>query len=192
MRRVIGAVAAAAAATIAAAAVMVPAFAATGPAGRTALARTALAHTALAHTAAHGTTGHRAGGTLADVITSDFGAGGKYVTVVRCAGAGSAPPSVRLARRDDPLTVRGAHPAASVVALLGQARAYKTVYTCTVIVKERVPPAKRKPPRGATRSCELGAGRGWLGWWRSCHHEVILNTGFGGEAGPVASHHPAG
>jgi hypothetical protein len=182
MRRVIGAAAAAAAATLTAAVVMVPAFAATGPAGRAALARTA----------AHGTTGHRAGGTLADVITSDFGAGGQYVTVVRCAGTGSAPPPVRLARRDDPLTVRGAHPAAAIVKLVGKARAYKTVYTCTVIVKEKVPPAKKKPPLGGTRSCELGAGRGWLGWWRSCHHEVILNTGFGGEAGPVASHHPAG
>jgi hypothetical protein len=176
-----GAVAAAAAATLAAAAVMAPALAATGPAG----------HATLARAAAHGKASRHAGRTLADVITSDFG-GGRYVTAVRCAGTVSPPPPVRLARLDDPLTVRGDRPTAAVVKLLAKPTAYKTVYTCTVIVKEKVPPATRKPPLVAKRSCELGAGRGWLGWWRSCRHQVILNTGFGGEAGPVASHHPAG
>jgi hypothetical protein len=177
-----GAVAAAAAGTLAAAAVMAPAFAASRPAD----------HGSLARTAAHGKANHHTRRTLADVITSDFGDGGKYVTVVRCTGTVSTPPPVRLARLDDPLTVRGARPAAAVVKLLAKAKTYKTVYTCTVIVKEKVPPAKKKPQLVAKKSCELGTGRGWVGRLRSCGHEVILNTGFGGEAGPVASHHPAG
>jgi hypothetical protein len=175
-----GAVTAAAAATLAAAAVMAPAFAATRPAD----------HATLARTAAHGKANHHPRRALADVITSDFGDSGKYVTVVRCTGTVSTPPSVRLARLDDPLTVRGARPATAVVKLLAKPNAYKTVYTCTVIVKEKVPPARTLPP--AKKSCEVGTGRGWAAWWRSCHPEVILNTGFGGEAGPVASHHPAG
>jgi hypothetical protein len=179
-----GAVAAAAAATLAAAAVMAPAFAATRPADHATLARTA------AHgTAAHGTARHHTRRTLADVITSDFGDGGKYVTVVRCTGTVPTPPPVRLARLDDPLTVRGARPTAAVVKLLAKPKAYKTVYTCTVTVKEKVPAAKKKTHLVAKKSCELGLGRGW---WRGCHPVVILNTGFGGEAGPVASHHPAG
>jgi hypothetical protein len=176
-----GAVAAAAAAPLAAAAVMAPALAATGPAG----------HATLARAAAHGKASHHAGRTLADVITSDFG-GGRYVTAVRCAGTVSPPPPVRLARLDDPLTVRGDRPTAAVVKLLAKPTAYKTVYTCTVIVKEKVPPAKKKTHPAAKKSCRLGPGRGWVGRWLSCHHEVILNTGFGGEAGPVGGHHPAG
>jgi hypothetical protein len=175
-----GAVAAAAAATLAATAAMVPAFAATHPAD----------HATLARTAAHGKASARARRTLADVITSDFGDGGKYVTVVRCTGTVSAPPPVRLARLDDPLTVRGARPAAAVVKLLAKPKAYKTVYTCTVIVEQKVPAAKKTHPV-AKQSCTLGAGSGWRGRLRGCHH-VVLNTGFGGEAGPVAGHHPAG
>jgi hypothetical protein len=179
MRRVIGVFAATAAATFAAAAVMAPAFAATRPAD----------HAASARTAAHRTPGQHARRTLADVITSDFG-GGTYVTQVRCTGAVAAPPPVRLARRDDPLTVRGARPTAGVVKLLAKPKAYKTVYRCTVIVKEKVPPKQKTPPT-AKKSCELGIGVG-VGWsrWGKCH-PVILNTGFGGEAGPVARHHPA-
>ena len=175
------AVTGAAAAALAAAAVMAPAFAATRPAD----------HATLARAAAHGKTNTRARRTLADVITSDFGDGGKYVTVVRCAGTSSTPPPVRLARLDDPLTVRGARPTAAVVKLLAKPKAYKTVYTCTVIVEQKVPAAKKKTHIVAKKSCELGAG-GWGGRGRGCHHVVILNTGFGGEAGPVASHHPAG
>jgi hypothetical protein len=176
-----GAVAAVAAATLAAAAVMAPAFAASRPAD----------HARPARTAAHGKTGHPARPTLANVITSDFG-GGKYVTVVRCTGTASTPPTVRLARSGDPLTVRGARPAAAVVKLLGQRRTYKTVYTCTVIVKEAVPPANKRAHLAARKSCELGPGRTWVGRWLRCVHGVILNTGFGGEAGPVGGHHPVG
>jgi len=176
-----GAVAAAAAASLAAAAWMAPAFAATRPAD----------HATPTRTAAHDTTNAHARRTLAHVITSDFGDGGKYVTVVRCAGTASSPPPVRLARLDDPLTVRGARPTAAVVKLMAKPKAYKTVYTCTVIVKQRVP-TKKKPHPVAKKSCELGTGRGWGSRGRSCHPVIILNTGFGGEAGPVASHHPAG
>ena len=177
-----GAVAAAAAATFAAAAVMAPAVAGTRPAVQATLARTA----------AHGRTSHHTRRTLPAAITSEFGDGGKYVTVVRCTGTVSTPPPVRLARLDDPLTVRGAHPATAVVKLLAKPKAYKTVYTCTVIVEEKVPAAKKKKNLVAKKSCELGTSLGWGGRGRTCHPLVILDTGFGGEAGPVARHHPAG
>jgi hypothetical protein len=179
-----GAVAAAAAATLAAAGAMAmaPAFAATRPAG----------HAALARTAAHAKTSQHARRTLADVITTDFGAGGKYVTVVRCTGAVSSPPPVLLARLGDPLTVRGARPTAAVVKLLAKPKAYKPVYTCTVIVEEKAPAPAKKTHLVAKKSCALGSGRNWGGPWLGCRHVVVLNTGFGGEAGPVAGHHPAG
>jgi hypothetical protein len=177
-----GAVAVAAAATLAAAVVMAPAFAETRPAVQATQGRAA----------AHGKTSHHTRRALAAVITSDFGDGGKYVTLVRCTGSVTAPPPVRLARFDDPLTVRGAHPAAAVVKLLGKPKAYKTVYTCTVIVEQKVPAARKKTHLVASKSCELGPSLGWGGRWRTCRPVVILDTGFGGEAGPVASHHPAG
>jgi hypothetical protein len=69
--------------------------------------------------------------------------------------------------------------------MLARPKAYKTVYSCTVLVEEKAPTAKKK-------SCELATRRGSGGRWRSCHPEITLNTGFGGEAGPMASHHPAG
>jgi hypothetical protein len=178
MRRVMGAVAAAAAATLAAAAVMAPALAATRPAE----------HAAPTRTAAHGKVKHHATPTLADVITSQLGDGGKYVTVVRCTGSVSTPPTIRLARLDDPLTVRGTRPTAAVIKQLAKPKTYKTVYSCTVTVKEKAPTPK-KPKKKHPVGCELGRGGPWSGG-RSCHR-VILNTGFGGEAGPVAHHHPA-
>jgi hypothetical protein len=179
MRRVTGAVAAAAAATLAAAAMMAPALAATRPAE----------HAAPTRTAAHGKVKHRATPTLADVITSQLGDGGKYVTVVRCTGSVPTPPTIRLARLDDPLTVRGTRPTAGVIRQLAKPKAYQTVYSCTVTVKEKAPTPK-KPKKTHPVRCELGQGGPWTGG-RSCHR-VILNTGFGGEAGPVAHHHPAG
>ena len=186
MRRVMGAVAAAAAATLAAAAVMAPAYAATRPAE----------HAAKTRTAAHGKVKqqakHQAKPTLADVITSQLGDGGKYVTVVRCTGSVSTPPPVTLARLDDPLTVQGTRPTAGVIKQLAKPKTYRTVYSCTVTVKEKAPTPKKpkKPKRTHPVGCELGQGGPWTGG-RSCHR-VILNTGFGGEAGPVAHHHPAG
>ena len=185
MRRVMGAVAAAAAATLAAAAVMAPAFAATRPAE----------HAAKTRTAAHGKVRpakHQAKPTLADVITSQLGDGGKYVTVVRCTGSVATPPPVTLARIDDPLTVRGTRPTAGVIKQLAKPKTYRTVYSCTVTVKEKAPAPKKpkKPKKTHPAGCQLGQGGPWTGG-RSCHR-VILDTGFGGEAGPVANHHPAG
>jgi hypothetical protein len=177
MRRVMGAVAVAAAATLAAAAVMAPAFAATRPAE----------HAAKSRVAAHGKVKHHVKPTLADVITSELGDGGKYVTVVRCTGSVSTPPPVTLAQLDDPLTVRGTRPTAGVIKQLAKPKTYKTVYSCTVTVKKKVPtPKKKTHPAG----CELGQG-GTSHQGKSCHR-VVLNTGFGGESGTVAKHHPAG
>jgi hypothetical protein len=173
-----GAVAAAAAATLAAAAVMAPAFAATRPAE----------HAPPTHAAAHGKVKHHAKPTLADVITSQLGDGGKYVTIVRCTGSVAIPPPVTLARLDDPLTVRGAHPTAGVIKQLAKPKTYHTVYSCTVTVKEKVPTPKKKTTHPA--GCEFGQGGPWSKG-KSCHR-VVLNTGFGGEAGTVANHHPAG
>jgi hypothetical protein len=175
MRRIIGAVAVAAAA-LAAAAVMTPAFAATRPAE----------HAAKTRTAGHGKVKHHVKPTPADVITSQLGHGGKYVTVVRCTGSVPTPPPVTLAQLNDPLTVRGGHPTAGVIKQLARPKTYRTVYSCTVTVKEKVPtPKKKTHPAG----CELGKGAPTSR--KSCHR-VVLNTGFGGEAGTVAHHHPAG
>ena len=161
---------------------MAPAFAATRPAD----------HATLARTAAHARPTTHARRTLADVITSDFGDGGKYVTVVRCTGTVSTPPPVRLARLDDPLTVRGARPTASVVKLLAKPKAYKTVYACTVIVEEKAPVAKKKTHLVAKKSCELGPGGGWGGWGGRGElpprghpeHRVRRRGGPGGEPPP--------
>ena len=79
--------------------------------------------------------------------------------------------------------------APGVIKQLAKPKAYKTVYSCTVTVKEKAP-APKKPKKTHPVRCELGQGGPWTGG-RSCHR-VILNTGFGGEAGPVARHHPAG
>jgi hypothetical protein len=191
MKRVMGAVAAVAAATIALAAAMAPALAATRPSDRFTLVRAVAQHAPndRVTTTARDAKLKRA---LPDVIASQFG-GGKYVTVVRCSGSTSTPPPVRLARLDDPLTVRGAHPSAAVIKLLAKPKSYKTIYTCTVVVEVRVPAAKKKTT--SKKSCELGAaggGGGGTGRNHSCHHVIILDTGFGGEAGPVSGHHPAG
>jgi hypothetical protein len=187
MRRVMAAVAATGAATLAAAAVMVPAFAATRPGDHA--ARTA--HAAHTRVVAHLKADRPAKPTLADVITSEFGDGGKYVTVVSCSGKVTVPPPVLLARLDDPLTVHGGHPTPTIEKLLSQPKTYKTIYTCTVVVKVKTPTPKKKS-RAVTRPrCELGPGGGVGGPWHMCHR-VILNTGFGGRAGAVAKHHPRG
>ena len=185
MRRVMGAVAAAAAVTLTAAAAISPALAATRPAGQHARPAHVTARlTAKQHGKLHAK--QPAKGTVADVITSDFQGKGKYVTIVSCSGTVATPPPVHLARLNDPLDVRGAKPTATLLKLLGQPKVYKTVYTCTVTVKIKVPAKKRVVVK---KSCKLGPGIG-VGPWKSCHR-VVLNTGFGGEAGTVASHHPA-
>jgi len=193
------AVAASAAAAIAMTAAIAPALAAPRPTAE---------HAARPRAAAHGKTSDRAKttasyGKLAQavphVITTQLG-GGKYVTVVRCTGSVSTPPPVQLARRDDPLTVVGHHPTAAVVKLLSKPKAYKTVYTCTVIVEVKVPVVKKKthPSRpshpgkeGGKGGCAAGTVGGGTGKGHGCHRVIIVNTGFGGEAGTVAGHHPA-
>lgn len=179
MRRVMAVVAATGAATIAAAAVMVPAFAATRAPG----------HATPPRAVAHAKAAHHAKRTLADVITSEFGDGGKYVTIVSCSGKVATPPPVLLNRLNDPLTIHGGIPTAATEKLLSQPKTYRTVYTCTVTVKVKTPKPKKKT---VVKKCELGPGGGKGGPAGSSCHRVVLNTGFGGDAGKVAHHHPAG
>jgi hypothetical protein len=125
-------------------------------------------------------------------IASEFD-GGKYVTIVQCQGVDSPPP-VHLAERGTPLTVSGVGPSAAIFKLLKQADPYKNVYTCTVLVKEKVP---AKPRADVTKQikahkvrgsrCEIATGGG-----TRCTKKVTLNTGFGGLAPQVKRHHPAG
>ncbi|MGH3210919.1 MAG: hypothetical protein ACRDNO_24500 [Trebonia sp.] len=118
--------------------------------------------------------------------------GGKYVTVVTCQGVDSPPP-IHLAKSGTPLTVSGGGPSAAIFKMLKQADPYKNVYTCTVIVKEKVP---GKPSAAVTKKivahkvrggCEFATGGG-----TRCTKKVTLNTGFGGLAPQVKHHHPAG
>jgi hypothetical protein len=136
------------------------------------------------------------------MIASEFG-GGKYVTLVQCSGMVTAPPPLRIARPDAPLTVRGYGPEARIVRLLDKPHAYKTVYTCTVVVLVKVQVAAKKDKKDkktthavhhARKVCEIvTAGTGTGGFeGRGCSRVVTLNTGFGGSAPKVAGHHPAG
>ena len=119
--------------------------------------------------------------------------GGKYVTIVSCHGVDSPPP-VRLAKPGTPLTVSGVGPSAAIFKMLKQADPYKNIYTCTVLVKEKVP---AKPSAAVTKkiaahkvrrsACEIAPGGG-----TRCTKKVTLNTGFGGLARQVKRHHPAG
>ncbi|MGH3247379.1 MAG: hypothetical protein ACRDOI_14400 [Trebonia sp.] len=114
---------------------------------------------------------------------------GKYVTVVRCQGVDSPPP-VRLARPGSPLMVNGTGHSAAILAMLKKPNPYKTIYTCTVVVKEKVPAKAKKAKTG----CEITTG-GHQGSGRTgkkgCTKPVTLNTGFGGLAPRVSGHHPA-
>jgi hypothetical protein len=119
--------------------------------------------------------------------------GGKYVTIVSCHGVDSPPP-VHLAKRGTPLTVSGDGPSAAIFKMLKQADPYKNIYTCTVVVKEKVP---AKPSAAVTKkiaahkvrksACEIATGGG-----TRCTKKVTLNTGFGGLARQVKHHRPAG
>jgi hypothetical protein len=119
--------------------------------------------------------------------------GGKYVTIVSCHGVDSPPP-VHLAKPGTPLTVSGVGPSAAIFKLLKQADPYKNIYTCTVLVKEKVP---AKPSAAVTKkiaahkvrrsTCELAPGGGMR-----CTKKVTLNTGFGGLARQVKHHRPVG
>ena len=110
---------------------------------------------------------------------------GKYVTVVHCQGVDSPPP-VTLGKPGTPLTVNGTGPSAAILAALKKPNPYKTIYTCTVTVEEKVP-ARPRPAAKHKKGCEIKEG----GRAR-CTKPVTLNTGFGGEAQQVKNHHPAG
>jgi hypothetical protein len=129
------------------------------------------------------------------VIGSEF-AGGKYVTVVQCQGVDSPPP-ITLARPAKPLIVNGAGPSAAILKTLQRPNSYKTIYTCTVTVKEKAPAKPKAALHKAHKpGCEIAAGgpassaRGRAS--SRCTKPVTLNTGFGGLAPQVKNHHPAG
>ena len=123
----------------------------------------------------------RPGGFAPTTIGSELG-GGKYVTVVHCQGVDSPPP-VTLGKPGTPLTVNGTGPSAAILAMIKKPGPYKTIYTCTVTVKERVP---AKPRPKVKKGCEIKSG----GRTR-CTKPVTLNTGFGGR-GPAGEGPPPG
>jgi hypothetical protein len=92
--------------------------------------------------------------------------GGQFVTLVSCSST-VTPPPVSVGVPGAPLTLHGTGPSAGAATLLKKPGGYKTVYVCTIIVKKRV-----------TKRFHL--------------RKVVISTGFGGEAGSVARHHPAG
>ena len=187
MNRVTAVAATAVTATMAAAVAIVPAMAAPRPA-----AAHPAAHARIKAAAEHArTTAQRATTTsaLPTEIASELD-GGKYVTIVHCQGVDSPPP-VHLGSPGTPLIVNGVGPSAAVFKMLKQQDPYKNIYTCTVLVKEKVPgkakPAVPKKVAAHKAGCEIAAGGG-----RTCTKKVTLNTGFGGLARQVGNHHPAG
>jgi len=175
-------------ATMAAAVTIVPAMAAPRPA-----AAHPAAHARIKATAPHArTTAQRATTTssLPTEIASELD-GGKYVSIVHCQGVDSPPP-VHLGSPGTPLIVNGVGPSAAVFKMLKQQDPYKNIYTCTVLVKEKVPgkakPAVPKKVAAHKAGCEIAAGGGG----RTCTKKVTLDTGFGGRARQVRNHHPAG
>ncbi|HEY1670625.1 MAG TPA: hypothetical protein VGG54_33420 [Trebonia sp.] len=152
-------------------------------------ARSATAH---ARTAPAKATGKQAkpASSLPTEIASEID-GGKYVTVVRCQGVDSPPP-VHLGKPGTPLIVSGGGPSSAISKMLKQADPYKDIYTCTVLVEEKVPAKPRaavtkKIAAHKVRGCEIATGGG-----TRCTKKVTLNTGFGGLAPQVKQHHPAG
>lgn len=85
---------------------------------------------------------------------------GQYASIVQCQGV-KVPPPLHLRKAGTPLTLSGTKPSAAITRALAKRGPYKTVYTCTIVVKKKVP---AKP--------------------------VTVNTGFGGAAGSVSTHHP--
>jgi len=118
--------------------------------------------------------------------------GGKYVTVIHCSGE-KTPPPIKVGQPGRPLVASGIGPSAPLLSMLSKPNPYKTVYTCTVTVKEKTVTPKAKVT--ATGACNLGssgvAGKtGVKTSAKACHKHVTLNTGFGGMAKQVAGHHP--
>jgi hypothetical protein len=207
MNRLIAAAAAilAAATATSVATAVVPALAAPHPAvNHAAKAGKAPAHhtAAAAHLVPHGRNATAAA--LLPVEIASKLDGGKYVTVVHCSGTVSAPPSVRLAKPDAPLTVTGDGSSPVILRTLATPDAYKTVYTCTVTVEvkgtvQKPHPAKKasKPtakshPKAHKKTCDIAASAGAGHHGPGCTKVVTINTGFGGLAPRVVGHHPAG
>ncbi|HXT94336.1 MAG TPA: hypothetical protein VN714_34305 [Trebonia sp.] len=132
----------------------------------------------------------------------------KYVTVVTCQGA-DTPPPITLGKPGTPLTASGIGPSAGILKSLQQPNPYKTIYTCTVVVKVKVPPKPKptpkstkatkatKPKKAPKTACQFGTGSGGMGKGgtggsKSCTKPVTVNTGFGGLAPQVTMHHPQG
>lgn len=112
-------------------------------------------------------------------INSQYGSG-QYVSVVDCQSR-QAPPPVRLQAPQTPLRLTGTVPSLAVARAMATRGRYKTVYTCTLVVKKEIP---RTPGKGGgIRPCEHA--RTAKGKCR-----VTLNTGFGGAAGSVSGHRP--
>jgi hypothetical protein len=187
------------AAMLATAATATMAAATIGPA--LAAPRPSAAHPAAHVSAAHANESAAQQAKLASLLPTEIASefdGGKYVTIVQCQGVDSPPP-VRLGQRGTPLTVSGVGPSAAIFKMLKQADPYKNVYTCTVLVKEKVP---AKPRADVTKKikahkvhgsgCEIATGGNTTGGNTRCTKKVTLNTGFGGLAEQVKRHHPAG
>jgi hypothetical protein len=118
--------------------------------------------------------------------------GGKYVTIVRCQGVDSPPP-IHLAKPGTPLIVSGGGQSAQISKMLKQADPYKEIYTCTVLVEQKVP----KPRTAVTKKIAAHKVRGTgceiaTGGRARCTKKVTLDTGFGGRAPQVKDHRPAG
>jgi hypothetical protein len=193
---------ASAAAAAAAAATMAPAMAASRPAA----ARPAAHHRTItqATTAVERASLAAGQSTVPGLSSANIAAesdGGKYLTVVHCAGV-DTPPPIRVGGPGTPLTASGTGPSGPILAMLTKPNPYKTIYTCTVSVEIKTAP---KPVKHTTKhtakkkTCEIGTaggagGAGGAAGGRSgagCTKTVTLNTGFGGMAGQVAHHRPA-
>ncbi|MCL2586124.1 MAG: hypothetical protein FWE35_27125 [Streptosporangiales bacterium] len=109
-------------------------------------------------------------------ILSQYG-NGQYVSVVHCQ-SGHVPPPLHVSKPGTPLNLSGQHPSAAVTRSLGR---YKPVYRCSLVIKKK-PAAPGKG--GGIKPCEHVR----PGTHGRCN--VTLNTGFGGEAGPVSGHRP--
>jgi hypothetical protein len=189
MNRVLAVAVTAATATMVAGAAIAPAMAAARPMG----ARSAAAAAAKESEAktVESRVKRAAVRPLAPLQIASQLSGGQYVTIVQCHGSVRTPPPIQVARPDGPLSVKGSTLSSGQLALLKKPDAYKTVYTCTVVVKERVQ-AKPKPRIAGHRACVVsGTGGGGRKSSTRCK-KVTLNTGFGGLAAQVAQHHPAG
>jgi hypothetical protein len=120
---------------------------------------------------------------------------GQFVTVVSCQGAAAAPP-IQVGLPGTPLTAHGIGPSAGILAMLQKPNPYKTVYTCTVTVKEKVPATTsstskstfKTTPKARPKICVTVVET--KGRVEVCRKSITVSTGFGGMAPQVKVHHP--